>query len=41
MKMFRVSDREATHEANLYNYYFKEKWEKSVEAGGLPKKYDK
>ena len=41
MKMFRISVREATPEADLYNYNFKDKWEKSVEEGGLPKKYDK
>ena len=24
----------------MYNYDFKDKWEKSVQEGGLPKKYD-
>ena len=38
--IFRISVREATPEADLYNYDFKDKWEKSVEEGGLPKKYD-
>ena len=41
MKIFRISVREATPEADLYNYDFKDKWEKSVEEGGVPKKYDK
>ena len=36
----RISVREASPEADLYNYNFKEKWEKSVEEAGLPKKYD-
>ena len=41
MKIFRISVREATPEADLYNYDFKDKWEKSVEEGGIPKKYEK
>ena len=32
--------REATPEADLYNYNFKAKWDKSMAEGGLPKKYD-
>ena len=40
LNIFRISVREATPEADLYNYDFKDKWEKSVEEGGLPKKYD-
>ena len=40
LTIFRISVREATPEADLYNYDFKDKWEKSVEEGGLPKKYD-
>ena len=38
--LLRISVREATPEADLYNYDFKEKWEKSVEEAGIPKKYD-
>ena len=42
----RISVREASPEASeapeadLYNYDFKEKWEKGVEEAGMPKKYD-